>query len=361
MGPMSIPLLESEEAGWFFDEPASARGAAAALGRRIGLSERRTAEVAVAVTEAATNLAKHAVAGALVLRVVHTGPHTGLEFLTMDSGPGIEDVAAALRDGMSTVGTLGIGLGAVARLADVFDVHSLPGRGTVLVARFWPHEEDGTSVVGPAEPVVAGLTRAISGEQVCGDAWAVRSDPLDAAARARLRDAGAEADGESVTIMLCDGLGHGPLAMVAAQAAVLAFRGARPRDPEAMIGEIHSALRGSRGAAVAIVRIEPQEGRLLYCGVGNIDGTLITPESRVGLTSYPGIVGHQMRGLRTFEHALAPGGSLVLHSDGLTKRWTPQELPGFFEHSPIVMAAQLMREAGVRRDDASVVVAKGLW
>lgn len=343
MATKSVPLLESEEAGWFFGEPGTVRSAAAALAGRIGLDAQRAGEVSVAITEAATNLGKHAVHGAVVLRVVRAGPHTGLEFLTMDSGPGIQDLDAALRDGTSSTGTLGIGLGAVARLADAFAVHSLPGRGTVLAARFWPHEKGGASRVAPGEPVAAGLTRTSSGEQVCGDAWSARGDD------------------ESVTVLMCDGLGLGPPARAAARAAILAFHASDSSAPEAMMREIHAALLGTRGAAVAIARIEPWARRLEYCGVGSIEGSLVGPDTRADLTSHPGIVGHQMLMLRTAEHPLSPGSALVMHSDGLAGRWSAQTLPGVFAHPPIVLATELMREAVDRRDDAVVVVAKGLW
>jgi hypothetical protein len=50
-----------------------------------------------------------------------------------------------------------------------------------------------------------------------------------------------------------------------------------------------------------------------------------------------------------------------MHSDGLTERWTPADLIGLLAHRATVLATGLMRQAGTRRDDASVVIAKGLW
>ncbi|MFC1401556.1 MULTISPECIES: ATP-binding SpoIIE family protein phosphatase [Streptacidiphilus] len=342
MGQVSILLLESEDISWFRSEPGAARGAAAALARRVGLDERRSGEVALAVSEAASNLVKHAVDGAILLRVVRTEHQAGVEFLAVDSGPGMADVPEAMRDGMSSAGTLGIGLGSVARLADVFDVHSLPGRGTVIAARFWATRSTGQQ----REPSVAGLTRAISGEQVCGDAWAARID---------------EGSGPAALLMLCDGLGHGPMAALAAAAAVQAFRSGRARQPADVLDEIHRALRGTRGAAVAVARVEPDAGRLLYCGVGNVAAALIGDDTRSSPLSHPGIVGHRMPQLRTFEYPLPPGGALVMHSDGLTDRWDPDSMPGLLRHLPVVVAGHLLRQAGVRRDDAGVLVAKGMW
>ncbi|WP_442906974.1 ATP-binding protein [Kitasatospora sp. NBC_01246] len=109
----------------------------------MGLGDQRAAEAALAVSEAATNLCRHADDGSLLLRVIRAETDAGLEFVTIDAGPGMADVSRALTDGMSSAGTLGIGLGAISRLADTFDVHSLPGRGTVLAGLLLDHEGRG--------------------------------------------------------------------------------------------------------------------------------------------------------------------------------------------------------------------------
>ncbi|MGC5364597.1 ATP-binding SpoIIE family protein phosphatase [Streptomyces sp. DT24] len=351
-----------EDIAWFRAEPSlpsMARGAAATLARRIGLNSHRASEVALAVTEAATNLQRHAVDGSLLLRVLRTEDRAGVEFVTVDTGPGMTDPAAALSDGVSTAGTLGIGLGAVARLADTFDLHSVPGRGTVLAAQFWSRNPGDAFMATPGQPptapaVVAGITRPISGETSCGDAWAARVDPGDS-------PSGGESRERALLVMVCDGLGHGPLAALASEAAVKAFHHTSARQPEGILNDIHKALRGTRGGAVAVARIEPDAGLLRYCGIGNVAGFLLGPESRNGLLSAPGIVGQQMRTLRTFEQPLVPGGALVMHSDGLTERWTAGAIPNLLRHTPTVMAGHLLREAAVRRDDAGIVVVKGAW
>ncbi|MFF8984749.1 ATP-binding protein [Streptomyces globisporus] len=360
-------VLDCEDVEWFRDAaemPSAARGAAATLARRIGLDGYRASEVALAVTEAATNLQRHARDGALLLRVLRTSDRAGVEFLTVDTGPGMADVEAALADGTSSGGTLGIGLGAVVRLADAFDVHSLPGRGTVMAAQFWDRPA-GSGPTGGVASVSSGLTRPISGETTCGDAWAVRVDEgggtEDAIGPRSAVGRSVPASEPAVLVMLCDGLGHGPLAARAAGAAVTEFRRSTDRHPEGLLRRIHAALRGTRGGAVAVARIEPARERVLYCGIGNVNGVLLGPDSRKGLLSAPGIVGQQMRGLRTFELPLPPGGALVMHSDGLTDRWKADELPGLLRHTPAVMAGQLLREAGVRHDDAGIVVVKGAW
>ncbi|MFE2922169.1 ATP-binding SpoIIE family protein phosphatase [Streptomyces goshikiensis] len=401
-GPL---LVDCEDSAWFRDQPDAARGAAAALGRRIGLGEHRTAQLVLAVTELATNTTKHALDSCILLRVLRGYDVAGVEVVVIDSGPGMADVAGALRDGVSTVGTLGLGLGAVRRLADRFDIHSVPGTGTVQLARFWPHPLP-SPLAG--EALVGGITRPIGGEDVCGDAWAARLNRGNASPTSEVRAGGASPsrtgfdwsaltsgrpggapspvtpvqaarvpqpsavgrDGSvhdasvgsdpGLLVMSCDGLGHGPMAAAASQKAVQAFRTGAGSTPAQVVEEVHRALRGTRGAAVAVARLEPG-GRVLFCGIGNITGALVTADSRTGLLSHPGIVGHQMRRLRTYEHRLPEDGALVMHSDGLSERWKPGDLASLLHHPPALIAAGLLRQAGTRRDDASVVVTKGEW
>ncbi len=357
MGTVTAGLpIGSQDGVWIRQEAtvaARARRAAAELGRRIGLRPERLSEIELAVTEVAVNLNKHAVDGALLLRLVECGDGMAVELLGVDHGPGIADVVGARRDGTSSSGTLGIGLGAVERMADAFDVFSLPGRGTVLLARFRERPEGRRHLAAACpEPVVAGLTRALSGEEMCGDAWAVRPVPaLPGQAR--------QPAGAASLVMLCDGLGHGPLAARASEHAVAAFHRSPSTDPAQLLTTLHGALAGTRGGAIAVARVDPSEGTVSYCGVGNISGFVVADGRRSVLLSAPGIVGHHLPRLRVFDVALPAGADLVLHSDGLSERWSPAALPGLFECSSTVVAAHLLREAAVRRDDASVLVVKG--
>ncbi|GGL62392.1 hypothetical protein GCM10010129_02500 [Streptomyces fumigatiscleroticus] len=318
---------------------AAARREAGQLARGICLSAERAAQVELCVTEMATNLLKHARDGALAVRVVRSRDRVAVECLSLDNGPGIDDLEGALRDGTSAAGTLGIGLGAIERLADTFGVHSLPGRGTVVQARFWAG--DGAPEAGAVD--AGGLTRPISGEQVCGDTWAVRGL--------------AEEGGEAVLVMMCDGLGHGPLAARAGDRARTAFRESRQTRPAALLQDIHDALRATRGAAVAVALVDAGRQRVELSGAGNITALVTADGSRTGLLSMPGIVGLQLPRPRTFEAAFPPGAALVMHSDGLSDRWKPADFPGLLTLTPSLIAAQILNQAAVRRDDAGIVVA----
>ena len=186
-----------------------------------GLDEGRTATAALVATELATNLLKHAGGGRVLIDVVappvladgRDGSRL-VQVTTVDHGPGIADVPAALGDGFTTARSLGAGLGACARLSDHFDLHSAPGRGTVVAARIGAVPDGPVAEPGPADRVRAGgVNLPFGGAEYSGDAWAwVRA-------------------GDLVTLMLADGLGHGPEAARASTAAVEALRDAAPTSP----------------------------------------------------------------------------------------------------------------------------------
>ncbi|GCD21152.1 TorS-related protein [Cellulomonas algicola] len=326
-----------EDVAWFTVDHVSATGtarrAAASLARRVGMSEERAGEIALVVAELTGNQINHAGSGSLLLRVRHAAAGPVVEAVAVDSGPGMVNVAASLTDGVSSAGTLGIGLGTLSRLATSWDIWSRPGSGTVITAAFADVDAE-----LPGIPTAVGVTRPMTGQDVCGDAYAIRTD-----------------DGV-LTVMLADGLGHGPLAAAASTEAVRAFRGAAPGGPLALLTAVHRALSGTRGAAVAVARLDPGEVR--YAGVGNIAGVVVDGAARRGMISHPGIAGAQARTLREAVYPLPPGGLVVLHSDGVTERHDLAGYPGLLARTSLVVAAVLLRDFGVRRDDASVVVAR---
>jgi anti-sigma regulatory factor (Ser/Thr protein kinase) len=310
---------------------AACRGAALALASRLGFPEARTDQLTLAVTEAASNLHKHASRGSMLLRIARPDGRPGIEMVTIDAGPGFRDADAALRDGHSTSGTLGIGLGAIVRLADFCDLYSVPGHGTALVARFWPTPH-------PEATPYAGLVRPITGETECGDVFGA-----------------VETDG-ALTGVLCDGLGHGPLAATAAMEAVAAVFEDPAGEPAALVERAHRRISHTRGGALAVVRVTGQVA--WFAGLGNIAASVLTDGARKGMLSVPGIAGHQARAIRQFEYTAPPGAAIVLHSDGLSSRWEPAALPGLNARDPLVVAATLLAQAGSHRDDAGVLVLK---
>ena len=322
---------------------AACRKAVQIMAERLRFPAARIGQLALAVTEAASNLHKHAEQGSLLLCVNRDGPQPGIDLVTIDAGPGVRDVTAALRDGHSTAGTLGIGLGAIQRLADFADLYSRPGHGTSLVARFLRRGDDPPDpplwgAARPPSPAWAGLIRPITGETECGDAYGVV-----------LTD-------DAVTAVLCDGLGHGPLAAAAAAAGVAAVLDDPAGEPAALLERAHRRMSGTRGGAVGVVQVGGQLAR--FAGLGNVAASVVSDGQRKSMISIPGIAGHQARTIRQFEYEVPPGSAVILHSDGVSSRWEAAALPALEARDPLLIAAVLLAEAGVHRDDAGVLVLK---
>jgi anti-sigma regulatory factor (Ser/Thr protein kinase) len=323
---------------------AACRGAATTLAGRLRFPQSRVDELTLAVTEAASNLHKHARQGSLLVRIGRDGGIPGIELVTIDTGPGFRDMGTAMRDGHSTSGTLGIGLGAIQRLADFCDLYSVPGHGTALVARFWPRRQEaqhqGAQHQGADRALQwAGLIRPITGETECGDSF------------------GAVRAGDTITGVFCDGLGHGPLAASAAAEAVAAvLEGDAGSEPAALVERAHRRMNHTRGGAIGVVQVTGKAVR--FAGLGNITATILADGTRRNMLSVPGIVGHQARTIRQYEYDIAPRTSIVLHSDGISARWEAAALPGLTARDPLVVAATLLAEAGTHRDDAGVLVLK---
>jgi len=107
----------------------------------MGFSDVEEMFVATAVSELGNNLFFHANGGVITVRTLTYPDRQGIEILSQDEGPGIEDINLAMTDGYSTAGSLGHGLGAVRRLMDEFEIESTPGKGTRIAARTWSKAE----------------------------------------------------------------------------------------------------------------------------------------------------------------------------------------------------------------------------
>ena len=321
-----LPVHDTSAAG-------GVRRAAVGIGEAAGLTPGLLADLAIVAMEIGTNLARHAVEGGVLVRASRNDEVVGVELVAVDRGPGMADAARWAEDGNSTAGTLGIGLGAIARKSRSFDIYSLPRRGTVLAA-----------TVGEVPlQTTAGISRPLSGERVCGDAYGSRT-----------------VDGRE-QLMLCDGLGHGPLAGIAAQAAITGFVTAGPDGPGAVLSHLNQQLRHTRGAVAAVAELDRDAGTVRFAGIGNISATIVDGHRRRAMASVPGIVGQltgdARRSVREFDYPLPAGALVVLHSDGLTEKWDLADYPGLAARAAVTVAATLLRDAGRRRDDASVLVA----
>jgi anti-sigma regulatory factor (Ser/Thr protein kinase) len=331
---------------------AAARRAGQSLAQQLGFDDVRAGELALIISEAATNIIKHAGDGRIFLSATLEGSRSGIDIVAADNGPGIGNMMQALRDGVSTTGTAGTGLGALRRLADEFDAWAPRDKGAVFFMRLWSGPD--TSGVSPAIATKPGmfsfgaLSLPIASEDLNGDAWAIASDRA------------------GISMMSIDGLGHGELAAQAANAALDCMATGPFRTPAAQIDACHLALRATRGAAMAVAQISYAgaggridlngEASLRFAGIGNIAACLLGEEKRRQMVSHNGIVGNNMRKVQEFDHPCPSGSLFIMHSDGLSTQWDLESHPGLADCHPMVIAAVLLRDYARARDDASVMV-----
>ncbi len=316
------------------NEVGSARRQAIALAQTLDFNETEAAKIGIVLTEIASNLVKHAGGGELLLRPLQADNVQGLEIMALDRGPGMQDINRCLEDGYSTAGSSGIGLGAVNRLSTQLEIYSKDGKGTVLVSTLWA-----------AQPLaqysllmnIGIVCRPIKEEKECGDAWILRTHA------------------HGVKILVADGLGHGPLAARASQAAIATFED-HIELPSAKILEImHKTLLSTRGAAVVIADIDVNKEELHFVGIGNISSSIVTGLKSKGLTSYNGTVGHQMRKIQELLYPCPENALTIIHSDGLSERWKLEDYPGLNYRHPSLIAGVLYRDFQRTRDDATIL------
>ena len=320
---MIVAVAEQSQVG-------QARRLAGEQAKNAGLNDQKAGRVALVATELATNLTKHAGQGYLMLNRFADADGEGVELLSLDKGPGIADLNRALSDGYSTAGSLGGGLGAVARQADRFAIFSRPGLGTAVLARF-------TAAPAPPDRERIGIGAVVEpypGERVCGDGWAYAGG----------------------TVLVVDGSGHGEQAARAAAVAIDTFLADPDRDCVRLVEAIHRALAPTRGAAVAVARVDRKEQVVRFVGIGNIVGAMVAEGQLRHMVSHNGTAGHIAPRIREFVYPFTGEPTLILHSDGMSGRWNLGSFPGLLAAHPALIAGVLFREYRRERDDCSVVV-----
>ena len=103
----------------------------------IGLSLVEQTKVVTAASELARNMIDYGGGGTVMLEDIEDGIRRGLRLTFFDQGPGIPDIEQALRDGFTTGGGMGLGLGGARRLSNQFEIDSGPGRGTRVTIVRW--------------------------------------------------------------------------------------------------------------------------------------------------------------------------------------------------------------------------------
>ena len=308
------------------------RRTAAAAAIKLKLDETRAGELAILATEVTRNVLIHGGGGQVIIAGLQNTAGPLARIVALDSGRGIENLAEDMKDGFSTAGTMGAGMGAMKRLAKHFEIFT--GRGGTMVLL-----EVGE---GPSSSHVefAGMALPYPGERVCGDGWYCEHTP-----------------GRTIAV-LADGLGHGLGAADAAQEAIATVRQRILKSPGEILNYMHDALKKTRGAVAAVVEVRPTEGKVTYAGIGNISASILSKGVSRSLISHNGTLGMTVQRVQEFHTEWSPDSVFVMHSDGLHAKWDLLSYAGLISRHPALICGALIRDFRRQRDDAGVVVLK---
>ncbi len=318
---------------------------------RLGFSDDRLSELDIVVQEIGTNAARYATSGGCLHWGETLGPEPGIELFYVDKGPGIYDLDRALRDGVSSGGSLGTGFGAMRRFLDEFDAYSTV-KGTTRRLTTVRRSTYGTALLGRKWVAGGGRdegerrdsrrlgvwSRPRPGEESNGDAYFVGRH-----------------DGETL-LAVVDGLGHGRGAREASAAAVEVLEHWRGEPLDELTLAVHDALRATRGAVMGAVVLNPARETFAYAGVGNVEVRVLGSSEPARPIPSNGTLGARLSQVRVWPHRWTEGTTLVISSDGISTSWDANAYAGLISRSPQLLAGILLRDFGRNSDDATVLV-----
>lgn len=166
---------------------------------------------------------------------------------------------------------------------------------------------------------------------------------------------------QRVLVAAIDGLGHGPAAAAAAQAAASVLEASAGQDPAATVRQCHRALRDTRGAAVSLASIDAGKQTMTWLGVGNVEGRLLRASAPIVATEsllvHSGIVGHELPHLSVQTTTIARGDILILATDGIRRDFADDLVPSGPSGE---IAHRILDHHALGSDDALVLVARYL-
>lgn len=329
----------------------AARRAVHDYAAELGFTEKELAEIDIVVQELGTNAATYATQNSRLHYTTTIGRGAGLELFYWDTGPGIYNIDRAVRDGVSTSGSLGMGLGAIRRLMTQFDLYSTvrttsklslatarrTNHGTAVLARKWKT----TARPDSFEMTRVGVwSRPHPSEQANGDAYLIKTH------------------GPRTLFAVVDGLGHGRGARQAADTAIDSLSEWAGEPLEEVFAAVHDVLRATRGAVMGAAVTDVAREEMYYAGVGNVSVRIFNAPERITPIPSHGTLGARMGRVRVWTQKWVEESMLVMTSDGLSETWDINAYPNLLERNPQLLAGILMRDYARASDDATVLVAK---
>jgi anti-sigma regulatory factor (Ser/Thr protein kinase) len=306
-------------------------------GIALGLSQVAVGSIVNVASELAHNQLAHARGGRIAIHAIERQGVRGLEIVAADRGVGIGSPTEAMNgrraERTGPPASLGVGLAAAAELADEIDLDVRIGEGTCLWAR---------KFAGPVarRRRVGIFGRPYPGEDESGDEGAfVRTDG-------------------DLVVGVVDGLGHGGPAREASRAAVDTLRQNSHLEIERIVEGCHLALHGTRGAVMAIARVDDTDSSLRAAVVGDVSLVVEGPGTHRHVLSRPFLLG--ARGAKpkvVIETAsLAARDVVISFTDGISTRADVGADSDLLREHPIVIAHQIVERFARDNDDALVLV-----
>ncbi len=320
-------------------EVIAIRRIAKEMAHDIGFDEREREEISLVVSELASNIVKHAQRGSVTLTPVCNKQREGLMIEAEDDGEGFNEYVA-MQDGVSTSGTLGMGLGAVNRLMDEFDIVAREDcAGTRIVCKRWLHDNSNHGQQCPFEFGV--FSRPKPNEMANGDSFIIK----------HIRGA--------TLVGVIDGVGHGELASHAANAA----RQYVDRHCELPLLDIFRgvdrACSATRGVVMALAVFDWTQNTFRFASVGNIEVKVFNDNrEKSKFIVRRGIIGKHAPQPMITENKWHSGDMLALHSDGISSHWHWHDFAHYASHPAQVMAEQIYNATQKDHDDATIVIVK---
>lgn len=311
-----------------------------AVSRRMGFADAVRERIELVCGEIITNQLKYAGRRGLV-QIWEQGnsEFSALDLFALDYGPGIPNLPAALRDGYTTSGTMGKGLGAIQRLSAESEFYTLPQglssespwHGMAVWARFYVGDKP------PPRRFQCGyFVRAYQDDVYNGDCICVLPGE------------------HNVKWVHADGLGHGKEAAEGLIGADKVLDTVTPLD--GTLQNLSRRLRGGRGAVAMACEIDFNARKMRICGVGDMGAFLICNGERRVLNFSPGVLGHEHRSFETTELPFPQQALLITASDGLRRTWGLSTYPGLWRLHPQLIALLLGNITTRNNDDKSILV-----
>lgn len=305
-------------------------------------SSMRAGELDIVVSELLSNLIKHAGGGEIFYRLSdEENNNKAFEIYSIDKGPGNNNIAKMMKDGMSSSNTLGQGLGAIERLSNFFQIYSIAGWGTVAYAKILMNEPAKKFTLSKNSIYIDALQVCMPGEEVCGDGYHIKKI------------------GDETQLFLGDGLGHGPNAHEAVTTAIDAFKECTETNPTDILRYMHQKVKKTRGLVGSIASYHHIKKEWKTCGVGNITTRFYEGPTARRVMSHNGIIGLNIPAIMNaqviadtnFQH-------IIMFSDGIRNQWELSQYQTILKYASPIIAAAVFKDFARGTDDMTMLVGK---